>query len=123
MDTKGGGMGGMNWKTGIDMYILLIIFINKTTSENLLYSSGEGNGNPLEYSCLENPTDRGAWQATVHKVARVGHDLATKRPLYISGNTVLCGDLNEKGIQKRGDICVCIADSLCCTVETSPVAQ
>ena len=32
-------------------------------------SPGEGNGNPLEYSCLENPTDRGAWQATVHGVA------------------------------------------------------
>ena len=32
--------------------------------------SGEGNGNPLQYSCLENPVDRGAWQATVHRVAR-----------------------------------------------------
>ena len=34
-------------------------------------SPGEGNGNPLQYSCLENPLDRGAWQATVHE--RVGH--------------------------------------------------
>ena len=33
-----------------------------------------------EYSCLENPTDRGAWQATVHGIARVGHDLATIPP-------------------------------------------
>ena len=39
---------------------------------------GEGNGNPLQYSCLENPMDRGAWQATVHRVKRVGHDLSTK---------------------------------------------
>ena len=39
---------------------------------------GEENGNPLQYSCLGNPMDRGAWQATVHGVARVGHDLATK---------------------------------------------
>ena len=31
---------------------------------------GEGNGNPLEYSCLGNPMDRGAWQATVHGVAK-----------------------------------------------------
>ena len=31
---------------------------------------GEGNGNPLQYSCLENLTDRGAWQATVHEVAK-----------------------------------------------------
>ena len=29
---------------------------------------GERNGNPLQYSCLENPMDRGAWQATVHSV-------------------------------------------------------
>ena len=39
---------------------------------------GEGNGNPLHYSFLEDPMDRGSWQATVHRVARVGHDLATK---------------------------------------------
>ena len=33
-------------------------------------SPGEGNGNPLQYSCLENPMDRGAWQAMVHEVAK-----------------------------------------------------
>ena len=33
-------------------------------------SSGEGNGNPLQYSCLESPKDRGAWQATVHVVTK-----------------------------------------------------
>ena len=43
-------------------------------------SPGERNGNPLQYSCLENPMDRGAWQATVHGVARVRHNLATKPP-------------------------------------------
>ena len=43
-------------------------------------SPEEGNGNPLQYSCLENPIDRGAWQAVVHGVARVGHDLATELP-------------------------------------------
>ena len=32
-------------------------------------SPGEGNGHPLQSSCLENPMDRGAWQATVHGVA------------------------------------------------------
>ena len=32
-------------------------------------SPGEGNGNPLEYSCLGNPMDRGAWQATVHGIS------------------------------------------------------
>ena len=43
-------------------------------------SPGEGNGNPLQYSCLENPMDRGAWQATAHGVTRVGHNLTTKPP-------------------------------------------
>ena len=33
-------------------------------------SSGEGSGNPVQYSCLENPMNRGAWQATVHGVAK-----------------------------------------------------
>ena len=33
-------------------------------------SPGEGNGNPLQYSCLENPVDRGAWWATVHRVTK-----------------------------------------------------
>ena len=35
---------------------------------------GEGNGTPLQYSCLENSMDGGAWWAAVHGVARVGHD-------------------------------------------------
>ena len=43
-------------------------------------SPGEGDGNSLQYSCLENPTDRGAWQATVHGVTKVGHNLTTKPP-------------------------------------------
>ena len=33
----------------------------------------EGNGNSLQYSCLENPRDRGVWRATIHGVARVKH--------------------------------------------------
>ena len=33
-------------------------------------ASGGGNGNPLQYSCLDNPMDRGAWQATVHAVPK-----------------------------------------------------
>ena len=42
-------------------------------------SPGEGNSNPLQYSCLENPMDRGAWWATVQGVKRVRHDLATEQ--------------------------------------------
>ena len=43
-------------------------------------SSGEGNGNPLQYSFWENPTDREDWLATVHGVTRVRHGLETKPP-------------------------------------------
>ena len=41
-------------------------------------SPGEGNGNPLHYSCLRNPTDRGAWWDTVMELQRVGPDWAHK---------------------------------------------
>ena len=41
--------------------------------------SGEGNGNPLQYSCLENPMDRGAWWATVHTITGVRQNLETKQ--------------------------------------------
>ena len=54
--------------------------------KELTVQTGEGNGNPLQYSCLEYPMDRGAWRATVHGVARVGHDLATKPPPPLGTN-------------------------------------
>ena len=43
---------------------------------------GEGKGNPLQYSRLENPMGRGAWLATVHGVTRVGHDSVTKPGVF-----------------------------------------
>ena len=46
-------------------------------------SLGEGNGNPLQYSCLENPMDRGAWWATVRGVAKeLDTTLVTKQQQY-----------------------------------------
>ena len=55
------------------------------SSPGLGRSPGEGNGNPLQYSCLENPMGRGAWQATVHGATRVEHDWVTKLPPLPSG--------------------------------------
>ena len=58
-------------------------------------SPGEGNGYALQYACLENPMDRGAWRGTICGVARVGHNLVTKqeqRPTYqpqFGGNSFL----------------------------------
>ena len=43
-------------------------------------SPGGGPSNPLQYSCLENPIDRGAWKPTVHGVIRARHNLVTKLP-------------------------------------------
>ena len=43
-------------------------------------SPGEGNVNPFQYSCLENPMDRGVWWAAVHGIARIRHNLATNPP-------------------------------------------
>ena len=42
----------------------------KCHTKRLKEGPGEGNGSPLQYSCLENPMDRGAWRATVHGVAK-----------------------------------------------------
>ena len=62
-------------------------------------SPGGGNGNPLQYSCLENPMDRRVWWAIVHGISRVGHDLVTKPPPSIWNN----------------------AESVCCTLEMSTI--
>ena len=45
-------------------------------------SLGEGNGTPLQYSCLENPMDGGAWWAAVHGVIRVRHHWATSLSFF-----------------------------------------
>ena len=47
------------------------------------WSPGGGNGNPMQYSCLENPMDRGAWQATVHGVAKSWTWLSNYKELHI----------------------------------------
>ena len=49
-------------------------------------SPGEKNGNPVQYACLGNPMDRGAWQATVHGVAK---ELDTTEGLNNNGNVII----------------------------------
>ena len=60
--------------TGNTIVLTLQTFVSKVMSLlfNMLsrFVIGEGNGTPLQYSCLENPMDRGAWCAAVHGVAR-----------------------------------------------------
>ena len=51
--------------------VIIIIFLNSIYIYTLAYCiGGEGNGTPIQYSCLENPIDRGAWYAAVHGVAK-----------------------------------------------------
>ena len=50
-------------------------------------SPGEENDNPLQYSCLGNPTDRGAWRATVHRVAKSWTQLSEYRCLHFHSQT------------------------------------
>ena len=68
------------FSSAIDLYELLYIYSDSKKSAynaeepglilGLGRPPGEGNGNPLQYSCLENPMDGGAWWATVHGVAK-----------------------------------------------------
>ena len=51
-------------------------------SEALVFLDGEGNGTPLQYSCLENPVDGGAWQVQSTGSLRVKHDSATSLSLF-----------------------------------------
>ena len=51
-------------------------------------SPGEGNGNPLQYSCLENPMDRGTWRATVHGVTK---ESDTTEDAHMAKNKILFG--------------------------------
>ena len=81
--------GGTNWEIGIDIYTLLYVK-QKTQGPTVHFSGssagkesacdagdpgsrrspGEGNSYPLQYSCPENSMDRGAWQVTVHGIAK-----------------------------------------------------
>ena len=96
MDAKAAIQGGMQWEIGMDMYTLLCMKQQgfpggsevKASACNagdpgsipeLRRSPGEGNGNPLQYSCLENPMDRGAWRATVRPVSK-----SQTRPSYFT---------------------------------------
>ena len=76
-------------------------------------SSGEGNGNPLLYSCLENPMDRGAWQATIGS-QRVRHDWRDLADMHAGI------EISEIKItitlRETGCVCVCVCACVCVCV-------
>ena len=51
-----------------NLFVLFVVKENGMKVPQKTKNSGEGNGNPLQYSCLEKSMDRGAWRATVHGV-------------------------------------------------------
>ena len=65
------------------MEVLLCIWISYCLYVRRKCLFGEGNGNPLQYSCLGNPMDRGAWQATVHGVSKSQTHLSNQTTKYV----------------------------------------
>ena len=61
---------------------------------------GEGNGNPLQYSCLENPVGRGAWRAAAHAISRVGNDLVTKPLPLLLFDDLFSGSLPQRNMSR-----------------------
>ena len=76
---------GCSFKTSAKFSIGLVSIIISVFKVNvfcilllsMMFDVGEGNGNPLQYSCLENSVDRGAWWAAVHGVAELDTTEAT----------------------------------------------
>ena len=58
--------------THTQLSLILPTLLHKNFSDYIILAPGEGHGNPLQYSCVENPMDRGAWQITVHRIAESG---------------------------------------------------
>ena len=78
-------------------------------------SPREGNGNPLQYSCLENPMDKGAWWATVHGITTVGHNLATKQQQQWSGNHTP-GHISKVKESEVTQSCLTLCDPMDCSL-------
>ena len=72
-------------------------------------SPGEGNGNPLQYSCLENPTDGGAWWATAHGVAKSRTRLSDFTSQVISTQVVRVSPCEKYCSKPQGDSWVLLA--------------
>ena len=71
---------------------------------------GKGNGNPLQYSCLENPMDRGTWQATVHRVTQSQTQLKLAHTYCSSGNSYSLWEL----LLNSHWILACLGESMEC---------
>ena len=66
--------------TRMTFFLVFLPFDNFRIIDHPIPHPGEGNSNLLQFSCLGNSMDKGAWWATVHGVSRVRHDLLTTPP-------------------------------------------
>ena len=71
-------------------------------------SPGEGNGNPLQYSCLGNPMDRGAWQVTVHGIAKsrtwLNRFSLSHHKAAFGRGLCICGSAGKESACNMGDL-------------------
>ena len=104
--------------SGINRYILL--YAKQINNKVLLHSTpGEGNGSPLQYSCLVNLMVRRAWWVTIHGVARVGYALMTKPPLYNTRNCIQYLVITYNGKECEKNLYYTYTHTHCCTAETN----
>ena len=87
---------------------------------------GEGNGNPLQYSCLENPMDRGVWWPTIHRGAesrtRLSNCAHSTHTLAYPGGPECNHSVLRRGRQ-REKACDCRSRMLCCWLEDGGEAK
>ena len=84
--------------------ISCIIYLNSTIcpiSLSMVYKDREGNGTPLQYSCLENPMDGGAWLAAVHGVAKSRIQLSDFTFTFRHSTDLLITTVNEYGERRE----------------------
>ena len=79
-------------------------------------SPGVGNGNPLQYSCLENSMDRGAWQPAVHEVSTGLTQLSTHKQALVCEQLLVCGIIIHADLSPsvflRGTCCLEVSAAL-----------
>ena len=70
----------LQWVLNDEWRLNICLPLQETKIQSLCgeYSPGGGNGDPLQFSCLQNPMDRAAWWAAIHGVTKVGHNWATE---------------------------------------------
>ena len=84
-------------------------------------SPGRGHGNPLQYSCLRNPMDRGAWWAIVHRVTQSGHDWSDSACTAHRVSMVYLCNQDPVQFSSAAQLCLTLCDPMHCSTPGFPV--